>query len=442
MYLKGYTRFKLINRGGVSMDQEYAIERIRQGVNLFVTGGAGRGKSYIIRQIYNNSTVLVAPTGIAALNIGGITCHSAFGLPFGYPTAKDWVSVSSKAKKLFGKGSGVTRIILDEGGMCSAVTLDVIDAKLKLIRGNDLPFGGIQMVMVGDFFQLEPIVNRQDSKYFFKDYEMPYAFAAKSWNFETVVLLDCKRQEDTRQVAMLDAIREGTNKAWAALRTIQKEAKPYDYSENTLHLCNYKDDAAYINKYWYDQVEGKERSYFAKIEGDKRVKWNDVPVQEVTDLKVGCKVVCAANCQEGQYVNGSHGTVTGFGIGSVRVQLDNGDEVLVEEFTWEKFSMSKGVKGLVKTPIATFTQVPLKLGYAVTAHSSQGCTLDHAAIHVGRGCFSAGQLYMMLSRITDLRNLSFVGEMDVENGVFPVGKQNIIVSEEVQDFYENILKDL
>lgn len=420
------------------MNQEQAIDLIKQGKNVFLTGGAGRGKSWVVRQVHDNQTILVAPTGIAALNIGGVTAHSAFGLPFGYPTAKDWVSVTSKAKKLFGKSSNVKRLIIDEIGIQSAVQLDLIDAKLKLIRNSKQPFGGLQVIGVGDFFQLEPIITPREAKFFYEDYEVPYAFGAKCWDFEVANLVECKRQENKRQVAMLDAIREGTDKAWAALGTIQKEAKKYDYTENTLHLCAFKDDAAYINKYWYDLVEGNERTYYARTDGDQRVKWNDIPVVEAIDLKVGCKVVCAANCQEGTYVNGSHGTVIGFGPNFVRVRLDNEDEVIVNEYTWEKFAYGKGFGGITKTPIATFTQLPLKLGYAVTAHSSQGCTLDSAAIHVGRGCFSAGQLYMMLSRVTDLRNLSFVGTLDLEKKIFPVGKQNIIVSQEVQEFYGNI----
>lgn len=423
------------------MSQELAIAAVNGGKNTFITGGGGRGKSYVIRQIFNDETVLLAPTGIAALNIGGVTCHSSIGLPFGYPSEIDWSKITSKAKALFGNNSPVKRIIIDEVGILLGVNLDIIDNKLKLIRNNKKPFGGLQMVVVGDFFQLEPILQRRDAKYYYDEYETPFAFSAKSWNFETVVLHECKRQNNKRQVAMLDAIREGTPKAWLALRTIQKESKPYKNEEDTLHLCAFKEDAYALNKYWYDKVDNAERSYFATLKGDKRVKWEkDAPVGEVVDLKVGCKVVCTANDIDGTYVNGSHGTVVGFGSDFVRVELDNGEIVHVGEFTWEKFSYGKGVKGLTKTPIATFTQIPLKLGYAITIHSAQGVTLDKAAIHVGRGCFSAGQLYVMLSRVTDLRNLSFVGEMDVEKGIWPVGSQNIIVAEEVKDFYKELME--
>ena len=411
------------------MDQSQAITLIKEGKNVFLTGGGGRGKSWVVRHITDNHTVVVAPTGIAALNIGGTTCHSTIGLPFGYPTAIDWVKISTKTRKLFGPSGNVKKLVIDEIGMLSAVQLDIIDNKLKLIRGNNLPFGGLQVIGVGDFFQLEPIITSREAKYFYEAYDIPYAFGAKAWDFTVANLEECKRQDNARQVKMLDAIREGTAHAAKALYAIQKEARVYDYSESTLHLCAFKEDANFINRYWFDQVVGEVRTYFAKTSGDKRAKWNDVPVMEAIDLKVGCKVVCAANCQDGTYVNGSHGTVIGFGPNFVRVRLDDETEVIVEEFTWEKFAYGKGLGGLTKTPIAEFTQVPLKLGYAVTAHASQGCTLDSAAIHTGRGCFSAGQLYMMLSRVTDLRNLSFVE---------PVHSKNIIVSEEVQKFYANI----
>lgn len=410
------------------MNQEEAIDIILSGESAFITGGGGRGKSWVIRQITDNQTVLVAPTGIAAINIGGTTCHSTIGLPFGYPTAIDWTKISAKARKLFSTSGNVKRLVIDEIGMVSAVQLDIIDKKLKSIRNSKLPFGGIQVVVVGDFYQLEPIITSREAKYFYEDYKIPYAFGANSWDFKICNLLECKRQEVVRQVKLLDAIREGSEHATKALYAIQKEAKEYNYDESTLHLCAYKEDANYINKYWYDKVEGESRTYFASTTGAKNTKWNDVPVMEAIDLKVGCKVVCAANCQDGTYVNGSHGEVIGFGTNFVRVRLDNGSEVIVEEFTWEKFSYGKGIGGLTKTPIAEFRQIPIKLGYAVTAHASQGCTLDSAAIHVGRGCFSAGQLYMMLSRVTDLRQLSFVA---------PVHSKNIIVSEEVQKFYKD-----
>jgi hypothetical protein len=415
------------------MNQEEAMELIAKGKNIFLTGNAGTGKSWIIKQIQNNRTMLLAPTGIAALNIGGATCHSTIGLPFGYPQVSDWTKISAKARKLFGKSSGLDRIILDEAGVLSAVQLDIIDKKLQIIRGNKLPFGGIQMVLVGDLFQLEPVITSQEAKWFFKEYDTSYVIGAKSWDFKVANLTEVKRQGDKRQVNMLNAIRTGSEHAAKALYAIQKEGKEYNYTEDTLHICVFKNDAYHINKYWFDLVEGEAKTYYASTTGDKRAKWSDVPVPEVLDLKVGCKVVCSANDLDGQYVNGSKGTVIGFGPNFVRVELENGTQVIVEEFTWEKFSYGKGVNGLTKTPIATFTQVPLKLGYAMTAHSIQGVTLDSAAIHVGRGCFSAGQLYMMLSRVTDLRNLSFVE---------PIHSKNIIVSEEVQKFYANVKEEV
>lgn len=411
------------------MNQTEAIELIESGKNVFLTGGAGRGKSWVIRQITNDRTVLVAPTGIAALNIGGVTCNSAFGIPPSFPEAKDWTSVSQRCAATFGKNSNVERIVIDEIGMCSSMMLDLIDAKLRIARGQPmLPFGGIQVIVVGDFYQLEPIVSQRDSKFFYQEYDLHYAFAAESWNFEIANLVECKRQDNKRQVKMLDAIREGKESAGAALHFIQREAKEYSYDEDTLHLCALKADAAQINKYWFDRIREPMQSFAATIEGDRRVKWNDAPVGESVQLKVGCKVVCAANCPEGQYVNGNHGTVLSFvGAYKVLVLLDNGEEVIVEPFTWDKYRLSNGLGGIKKEPIASFTQIPLKLGYAVTAHASQGCTLEGAAIDVGRGCFSAGQLYMMLSRVTDLRNLSFSKK---------VSDRNIIVSDEVNFFYE------
>lgn len=145
--------------------QQIAINTVAEGRNLFLTGSGGVGKSWVIKQLVDAYTVLCAPTGIAALNIGGATCHSIFGLPISFPVKSDYAKISPMLKQLFGRNSKVKRIIIDEIGMVRADTLDMIDHKLRLVRGSTLPFGGLQVVVVGDFFQLEPIVKREENPY-------------------------------------------------------------------------------------------------------------------------------------------------------------------------------------------------------------------------------------------------------------------------------------
>lgn len=408
------------------MSQELAINLVNEGKNIIVSGPGGVGKSWVIRKITDkdDSSLIVAPTGIAALNIGGITAHSAFGLCIGYPTVKDWSQVSKKAKAII---RGCSKIIIDEIGMISAVQLDLINKKCQLAMGNTKPFGGKQLVGFGDFHQLEPIVPQRESKYFYENYDVPFAFGAKCWNFDVVQLHVNHRNSNPAQINMLNAIRTGDKNKAVALRVIHDQAAPYVHCEDTLHLCCYKQDASIINQNWYSKLDTEERVYFGISDGNPRIKWDkEAPVAVDLSLKIGCKVVVAANCVEGSYVNGNHGTVKAFGDNYVMVELDDGAVVSVVDALWEKYRYDSGLKGLNKVVDGSFKQIPLKLGYAVTAHSAQGMTLDKIAIDVGGGTFAAGQFYMMISRIRDMRNMSFVR---------PVGVNNVIVSQHAKDFY-------
>lgn len=402
--------------------QEYALKRIKEGVNLFLTGSGGVGKSYVIKHILDEDTILCAPTGIAAINIGGVTCHSAFGLPLHYPLLSDWGKVGKAFREVFGLGSNIKRIVIDEAGMLRAEQLDIIDHRLKLVRRSKQPFGGLQVVLVGDFFQLEPIVTKQDKPLLEKDYKSPFCFHSRAWNFETVELTQVVRQSDTTQVALLNAIRKGSDTAGEALTTIQTKALPYVNEASTLHLCCYNQDAEAINHYWYSRIVSPESTYLAVG------KENCCGVAEVLKLKVGCKVIISANDGENGYTNGERGTVEKLYPNAVEVRKDDGELVSVVPFTWEKYKLQK-VDGKYKHVIdSIYTQLPLKMGWAISIHKSQGMTLDKAAIDVGKGCFSNGQLYVALSRLKDLNNISFVTH---------VGEKNIKTSEYVKEFYNN-----
>jgi hypothetical protein len=176
--------------------------------------------------VLDDDTILCAPTGIAAINIGGVTCHSTFALPLHYPLLSDWGKVGKAFKEIFGLGSNIKRIIIDEAGMLRAEQLDIIDHRLKLVRRNKKPFGGLQLVLVGDFFQLEPIVSKQDKLLLDNEYQSPFCFHSRAWNFKTVELTDVVRQSDKTQVELLNAIRKGSDTAGEALATIQANALP------------------------------------------------------------------------------------------------------------------------------------------------------------------------------------------------------------------------
>jgi ATP-dependent DNA helicase PIF1 len=409
----------------VDAQQGYAIERIREGAAVFIDGAAGRGKSVISRQVTDYRTVVGAPTGAAALNEGGYTLHKLFKLPLTYPTQRDWAKCPNEVRDLFGNESPVTRLIIGEIGMCRADTLSLISKRLQLARGNADPFGGLQVVVSGDLHQLSPIVGGEERNMFNKQYASPYAFSSPSWDFERIELIKSYRTVDERQVKMLESLRRGDKWSGRALSMIQSEAKRYDLEEDQLHLCCYRKDAGDFNAYRFNQHLGTKRLYRG-LRTKKTDKWLEAPVPVDLYLKIGCKVLVKANCASGVYVNGDRGVVTMFGQDFVRVALERGPEVDVVSFSWEKKGISTEGGEIKEEVESKLEQIPLTLGYAISIHASQGATLSNAALDTGRGCFADGQLYTALSRIRDLRNLTFVR---------PVGRGDLKTSMDVVSFY-------
>lgn len=405
--------------------QEEAIALVKSGKNCYIGGGAGRGKSWVIRQITDKNTILCGPTGISALNIGGTTCHRAFGLPLGLPTPEDHLKISAKVKKLLGSKK-LKRIIIDEIGMVRADMLDLMDSRLKLARGNNLPFGGVQIVVVGDFYQLAPIVSQRERQLFYINYNTPFAFGAHCWDFEHVELEHAYRQANDTHVKVLDTLRKGGRWSWRAFEWLEENSLPYDeVGIDMLHLCCYKDDAASINAQHYAALETTERTYKGSTNA---TKWsNDIAVPQLIKLKVGAKVIIRANDVDGEYTNGMRGVIKELYATTAIVTLDDdGTDVIVQEFTWETYSYKSSVKGIEKVVEFVYSQIPLQLGWAITIHSCQGMTLDDVALDVGRGCFSHGQFYVGVSRVRNLERLSIVS---------PIGLRDLIVDPDVKAFY-------
>lgn len=367
--------------------------------------------------------MVCAPTGIAALNVKGTTCHRAFGLPIGLPQLKDKMIIGRQQAQVL---RSINRIIISEVGMLRIDQLELIDSKLKLARGNNKPFGGVQMIMEGDFFQLEPIVSENEEEIFYSKYEHPFCFGYKGWNFKTFVLSEPQRHLKTEQYDILNKIRVG---AVTGLPELLGQVRPYQLSPDTLHLCCYNKDSAKVNSHWYNLNTNKEHTYHASVTG--KISEKDVIVPKVLNLKVGCKVLLCANDIAGGYVNGDTGTILSLTNNSVMVKLNNGEEVEVTPFTWETYSYSVKGRTLNKEIIGSFRQLPITLGWSVSIHKAQGMTLDSAAIHTGNGCFAHGQFYVAVSRVRDLNNLSFLRQHNVT-------ERDIIVREEVVDFYNKI----
>lgn len=412
----------------LSNEQQQIRDLIERGENVVILGVAGSGKSFMIDQITDDQTIKCAPTGIAALNIGGVTCHKMFALPTGIPQEEDYFIIGGLMAQLCA-GNDVKRIIIDEGMMLSADFLDMIDSKLRTLRRNSLPFGGIQMVLVGDLFQLEPVLSNKESKSFKKKYKTPFCFSSDCFDFKVVELTKVFRQEKEEQVKLLNSIRLDDENAESSLDKIAEIAKEYQPTEATLHLCCYKRDADVINKIWYSQVKGEESTY--KAVSDK--KWRDAVVPDKIKLKVGCRVLIKANDRDGNYVNGDRGRITMLSPAGAMVRLDSGRQVMVEPYKWEKYDYKSKNGAVEKVVESTYTQLPLLLGYGVSIHNAQGMTLEDVAIDFGQGCFAHGQCYVALSRIKDLENMSFVQ---------PPHRDDIIVDQRVKDFYNSILGDI
>ena len=403
-----------------SPSQKVAFDAANTGRNLFITGSGGNGKSYLIKKLITAETIVCAPTGIAALNISGVTCHKAFGLPIGLPTEDEKWKITKEQSFLLQEAE---RIIISEIGMVRIDYFDLIDAKLKKIRGNKNPFGGVQMILEGDFFQVEPILSKNEKPFFDKKYKHLFCFGSKKWNFEMFNLYHPQRHKKKGQYDLLNKIRIGNT---TALSELVLEAKPYNLSDENLHLCCYKEDARNVNDYFYKKIIADEVVFFAEKWGDITEK--DVMTHETLKIKKGIKVLLCANAED--YVNGDSGVITYIGKTYIMVRLNSGRDVKVERFVWKKYSYKVCRKQIIKEVTGEFEQFPITLGWAISIHKSQGMTLDSATIHTGKGCFSHGQFYVAVSRVKDLNELSLLRQEKIT-------KRDIIVRDEVKAFYQN-----
>ena len=373
--------------------------------HVFITGRAGTGKSTLLNHLSwhtDKQVVICAPTGVAALNVGGQTIHSLFRLPIGLIADSD-ISLNAEIRKLL---NTIDTVVIDEVSMVNADLVDAIDRVLRKARGRALePFGGTQIVMFGDPYQLPPVPGDLDERAYFRDhYRSMWFFDAKVWleaPLHIVELATVHRQKDPRFAAMLTAVRHG--RVTAEIASELNRAGARSAPDDAITLATRNDTVARINKAALDRLPGRVKTARAEVSGD--FGGRTFPADEALELKPGARVMFLRNDADQRWVNGTIGVVTTI-RDTVWVEV-GGEEFEVQPSVWEKikYSYSASTKELRKDTVGEFQQFPLRLAWAVTIHKSQGSTYDRAMLDLGDRVFSAGQTYVALSRLTNLDGL-------------------------------------
>ncbi|WP_176014472.1 ATP-dependent RecD-like DNA helicase [Victivallis sp. Marseille-Q1083] len=447
----------------LSPEQEKALRLMLSGKNVFLTGEAGTGKSTILREFRERCTrecVFLAPTGIAAINVGGATLHSFFLLKPGLMTPDSIEEVGSKSHRALIRK--VKTIVIDEVSMVRSDIFAAIDFRLRsLARGGSQqkPFGGKQLILVGDFFQLPPVVKTEtEDSYLNHELGGYYAFQTALWrqaNFHNIFLKTVHRQQnDNLFLLILNHIRhgelespdihlDGSTDGMNVLEALTKLcANQPPLEPEPVYLCTTNREAQTLNMVQKSLLTGENFIFRAVVTG--KFQERDYPTSPLLELKIGARVMVLNNKRtpdgEFEYVNGEVGVVEGItqtSTPAVQVFLDNGKHVSIQPTQWTNMEYEletdriSGKEVIRQKEVGTFVQLPLKLAYAITVHKSQGLSLERVALKLGSGCFSHGQLYTALSRCRSIRNLRIDRRLYAED---------VILDPAVIDFYRQLEK--
>jgi ATP-dependent DNA helicase PIF1 len=401
--------------------------------NIFVTGRAGTGKSTLLTYLIENTkkkVAVCAPTGVAALNVGGVTIHSLFGFPFGILGTEDiGRHLNRRSREVL---AAIDMLVIDEVSMVNADLMDTMSRAMGIARGRrKLPFGGAQVVMFGDPYQLAPVPgNNEERAYMAENYQSNWFFDAHVWredSLERYELSEIFRQHDEHFKEILNAIRDGscTQEMLDYINQCGNRFPPHD---DVIRLATINESVNSVNRHRMSRLETKPKTFNAVFSAaDEKAFGRTLPAEPVLELKIGAQVMFIKNDDSStvknpngtgllkRWVNGTIGTVVDLpSSGGVVVEVD-GETFDVGRSTWEKVryeideqfdeALGRVKEVLVAVPLAEFQQIPLRLAWAVTVHKSQGQTYDEVVIDMGRGAFSPGQTYVALSRVRSLDGL-------------------------------------